>query len=382
VRDQLLGNAPKDYDVATSARPTQVRELFGFNRTLAIGESFGVISVLGPRSAGQIDVATFRQDDAYTDGRHPDSVHFSTAELDAQRRDFTINGLFYDPIADRVLDFVNGQRDLQSRVIRAIGDPAQRIAEDRLRMLRAVRFAARFEFEIEAQTLAAIQHSAPLIVQVSGERIANELRLMLSQPQRHKAFEDLCRTGLLAVLLPERIAEPVGDEARLRALESALARLPSERFEAALSVILFDLPERLRLVNDLSRRWRLSNEETEGVQWIISHVDLIHSADRQPWPGLQRALIKQWIHEAIAVATALASQPAQAAGIDFCRQRLAWPADRLNPAPLIDGNDLRSLNVPPGPIFRQILETVRDRQLSGELADKQQALALALSLLG
>src|SRR6185436_14620848 len=160
VRDQLMGQTPKDYDVATDAVPDRIRETFGKRRTLPIGAAFGVITALGPRGAGQIDVATFRRDAAYSDGRHPDAVTFSDAEHDAQRRDFTINGLFYDPLIGQVTDFVGGQEDLNRRVIRAIGDPLARIAEDKLRMLRAVRFAARFNFLLEEQTLAAIRQQA------------------------------------------------------------------------------------------------------------------------------------------------------------------------------------------------------------------------------
>ena len=152
VRDALLGRVPKDYDVATSARPGEIRALFGQKRTLAIGEAFGVITVLGRRPAGTIEVATFRQDAAYSDGRHPDAVLFSTPEQDAWRRDFTINGLFYDPVADCVLDFVGGQDDLREGLIRAIGQPRERFAEDKLRLLRAVRFAVRYGFQIETAT--------------------------------------------------------------------------------------------------------------------------------------------------------------------------------------------------------------------------------------
>src|SRR5688572_25996293 len=146
VRDELLGLVPKDYDVATSATPEQIRNLFGRRRTLAVGAAFGVITVLGPRAAGQIEVATFRTDAAYSDGRHPDAVTFTTAEHDAQRRDFTINGLFFDPVAQKIVDYVGGQDDIQRRIVRAIGDPRLRLREDRLRMLRAVRFAATFQF--------------------------------------------------------------------------------------------------------------------------------------------------------------------------------------------------------------------------------------------
>src|SRR5687768_15104483 len=168
VRDQILGIPPKDYDVATSALPEQIQDVFGRRKTLAIGASFGVITVIGPKGAGQIDVATFRRDAAYSDGRHPDSVSFTTAEQDALRRDFTINGLFFDPVNSEVIDYVGGQEDLRRGVVRAIGDPRQRIAEDKLRMLRAVRFAARFDFAIDAATLTAIQQQARELVIVSA----------------------------------------------------------------------------------------------------------------------------------------------------------------------------------------------------------------------
>src|SRR5690242_2559491 len=164
VRDELLGLTPQDYDVATSARPEQVRSLF--RRTIAVGMSFGVIEVLGPRTEGdwlKVQVATFRSDVSYSDGRHPDAVVFSSAREDALRRDFTINGMFFDPLENRLIDYVGGQEDLQARVLRAIGDPKQRFAEDKLRMLRAVRIATRFELEIEPATAEAIRVMAPQI---------------------------------------------------------------------------------------------------------------------------------------------------------------------------------------------------------------------------
>src|SRR5262245_28659892 len=203
VRDQLMDQTPKDYDVATDAVPDRIREIFGKRRTLPIGAAFGVITALGPKGAGQIDVATFRRDAAYSDGRHPDAVTFSDAEHDAQRRDFTINGLFYDPLTDQVIDFVGGQEDLKRRVIRAIGDPLARIAEDKLRMLRAVRFAARFDFAIDERTLAAIQQQAHELVIVSAERVAAELRLIFTHGSRGRGLELLAETDLLDVILPE-----------------------------------------------------------------------------------------------------------------------------------------------------------------------------------
>jgi len=193
VRDQMMGRRPKDFDVATSATPEQIRELFGRRRTLAIGAAFGVITVLGGKPLEPIEVATFRRDAAYSDGRHPDSVTFSSAEEDASRRDFTINGLFYDPVEKKVIDFVGGCEDMQRRVIRAIGCPRDRITEDKLRMLRAVRFAAALEFEIDEETFLAVREMADQIGVVSAERIAAEVTKMLIGRNRVRAPGFRCR---------------------------------------------------------------------------------------------------------------------------------------------------------------------------------------------
>ena len=214
VRDQLLGRVPHDYDVATSANPKEVRRLFGHRKTLAIGAAFGVITVLGPRGAGQIEVATFRRDAPYSDGRHPDSVTYSDAREDALRRDFTINGLFHDPLEDRVIDYVGGKRDLAAGLIRAIGEPRQRFREDKLRMLRAVRFAATFGFALEAQTRNTICEMAAEVTVVSAERIAVEMRRMLVSPGRSVAAGLLLETHLAEAVLPEVV--PKDDESRRR----------------------------------------------------------------------------------------------------------------------------------------------------------------------
>ena len=174
-----------DYDVATSAHPEEIRRVFKHRKTLAVGAAFGVMTVLGTRGAGQIEVATFRQDVGYSDGRHPDRIAFSSPELDAQRRDFTINGMFYDPLENRIIDFVGGEADLKNRIVRAIGDARQRIAEDKLRMLRAVRFASIFDFRLEESTLAAICDMASQVTVVSAERIADEMRIVLVHPKAH-----------------------------------------------------------------------------------------------------------------------------------------------------------------------------------------------------
>ncbi|HJT80904.1 MAG TPA: CCA tRNA nucleotidyltransferase, partial [Chthoniobacterales bacterium] len=196
VRDLVRGEKPKDFDVATDARPERVQSIF--HRTYAVGAHFGVIVVL--EDGFQFEVATFRSDGLYIDGRHPVDVHFSSAEEDARRRDFTINGMFYDPIASEVIDFVGGRSDLAAKIIRAIGDPAQRFAEDRLRMLRAIRFATVLEYEIEPGTWQAVVDRADTIQAISAERIRDELVKIFTSPNRLPGFDLLDRSGLLRVI--------------------------------------------------------------------------------------------------------------------------------------------------------------------------------------
>src|SRR5438128_10553743 len=199
VRDMVRGLIPKDYDIVTDARPEAVQTLFP--RTFAVGAHFGVIIVV--ENGFQFEVATFRSDDAYIDGRHPSAVHFSSPEEDAQRRDFTINGMFYDPVAEKVIDFVGGRADIDARLVRAIGDPAQRFAEDRLRMLRAVRFATVLDYQIDNKTWDALVANAPSINQISAERIRDELVRIFLSPNRVRGWELLDISGLLRAVLPE-----------------------------------------------------------------------------------------------------------------------------------------------------------------------------------
>lgn len=373
VRDELLGLAPKDYDVATSATPDQIRDAFGRRRTLAIGASFGVITVLGPRAAGQIDVATFRSDAAYSDGRHPDSVTFTTAEHDAQRRDFTINGLFFDPIAEKVVDYVGGQEDIARRVIRAIGDPCSRLSEDKLRMLRAVRFAAAFAFEIEPATLRAIQEMAAEVTTVSAERIGAEIRRMLLDKNRAVALELLRETKLLPHVLPE-VAQL--DAASFAEAKRRLAALDSPTLAVALATLLSGDPPAARAesASALGRRLRFTNKDIERTAWLLRHTDSIENAPRLPWPKLQRLLVHEGAIELVALREALSGPNDPAAA--FCRERLAWPADQLNPRPLLDGSDLIAHGLSPGPGFAPLLEQIRDAQLNGEINSRAEALAL------
>ncbi|HJQ78334.1 MAG TPA: CCA tRNA nucleotidyltransferase [Lacipirellulaceae bacterium] len=412
VRDELLGLVPKDYDVATSATPDDIRAIFGRRRTLAVGAAFGVITVLGPRAAGQIEVATFRTDAAYSDGRHPDAVIFTTAEHDAQRRDFTINGLFFDPVAQKIVDYVGGQEDIERRIVRAIGDARQRLREDRLRMLRAVRFAATFQFEIEPQTFAVIQEMAPDITSVSPERIGMEIRRMLLDPNRARAIQLLRDSRLLPHVLPEiadlsqtRFEETLRILSALRepTLSLALAALLSweqrvgstqrgvgsaERRERSTqysvqsteygvhgteSDVLLRAPCS-QLPALVGRRLRYTNKEIERAAWLLQQLPAILHALQQAWPSLQRILTHEGATELLALHEAMAGSDDPA--LAFCRERLAWPPERLNPPPLLDGAALIAHGLAPGPQFAQLLEQVRDAQLEGRIQTRDEALAL------
>ena len=287
VRDQLLGRTPKDYDVATNALPDQVRALFGRRRTLAIGAAFGVIAVIGPKAAGTVEVTTFRRDAPYSDGRHPDSVSFSSAEEDASRRDFTINGLFYDPSEQRVIDFIGGQEDLAHRRLRAIGDARHRFAEDKLRMLRAVRFAATFALSLDEETRAAIAAMAAEIRVVSPERVAMEMRRMLADPGRAAGVQLLLETRLAAAVLPE-IVPP--DETGRQRLDDTLARLSKLKddagFPLVLAVLLYPFAD-AEGAAAVCGRWRLSNKETERVDWLVRHHASLLDAPAMRWSMLQ-----------------------------------------------------------------------------------------------
>jgi tRNA nucleotidyltransferase/poly(A) polymerase len=376
VRDQLLNRVPKDYDVATDATPPQIRELFGRRRTLALGAAFGVITVLGPEGAGQIEVATFRQETTYSDGRHPDSVRFSTAEEDALRRDFTINGMFYDPIDERVIDFVGGQEDLGRRLVRAIGDPHERISEDKLRMLRAIRFAAVFDFELESETRQAVRRRAGEITVVSAERIAAEMRQMLVHVHRVRAVRLLLDTGLANAVLPEIVpADEDGEEALARSL-AVLARLEGPSLPVALAALLVNRVDRDN-AEEICRRWRLSNKEINTTGWLLGHHDSLRDARSKRWSQLQPVIIAEEVHELLTLgrAEALAGFD-DLEEVEWCRSLLERPREELDPKPLVTGDDLKEHGVPPGPAYRRLLERVREAQLDGEIHDRTEALAL------
>jgi tRNA nucleotidyltransferase/poly(A) polymerase len=391
VRDTLLGRQPKDYDVATNATPPAIRDVFRRRKTLEIGAAFGVVAVVGPRPAGTVEVTTFRHDEHYSDGRHPDAVTFSNAQDDAQRRDFTINGLFYDPLTGdesrRVIDFVGGVEDLGRRVVRAIGDPRARFAEDKLRLLRAVRFAAAFDFALDEATEAAARELAAQVITVSPERIAQELRLLLVYGNRSGGVRLLRRTGLLKAVLPEAAALTESDWERTLAV---LANLREPTFPLALAGLLRGIADRTAanggrgaVVEHVCRRWKLSNDERERARWLVEHDTSLRAARTLRWSQLQPLAICEGFAELVALDEA----DALAAGrgledVAHCRGLIAKPRDALDPAPFVTGDDLIRMGVPQGKVYKQILERVRAAQLDGEITDKQEALALVARLLG
>ncbi len=384
VRDELLGLRPKDYDVATSAVPAAVRGLF--RSVSEVGASFGVMLV---RIEGVVvEVATFREEGAYSDSRRPDAVRFSTPEADARRRDFTINALFLDPLrgGDGVIDYVGGRADLAARLIRAVGSPDDRLREDHLRALRGVRLAARLGFAIEAGTRAAIAAHASELRGVSRERVGEELRKMLAHPARAAAARDLEALGLDASAL---------DEPHVESGVPALGALPEDAgFAAALAAWAVDrrigalAPSAFAaaagaLGPEIARRWRrslcLSNEETDALADALGGLSTL--AGR--WESLTRAEKKRtasspWFPAASWILGA--RLPAIAARVAADTEDLAREPGGLHPPPLITGDDLEEAGLAPGPVFRRLLDAAYDAQLEHRVRNRAEALALAVQM--
>jgi putative nucleotidyltransferase with HDIG domain len=434
VRDLLLHREPADYDIATSATPAQVMEIFP--ETYAVGAQFGVVLVphypvppVGEPSAGDlqnakgshaVEVATFRSDLGYSDGRHPDEVRFSQdAREDVARRDFTINGMMLDPrvgeittgeiTTGEVLDFVGGRKDLDAGIIRAIGDPERRFAEDKLRMLRAVRFSARFEYNIEAETHAAIRRLAHEIQVVSRERVRDELTKMLVEGHGHRAFLLLDETGLLQEVLPEISAmkgveqppefHPEGDVFAHTLL--LLQNLPQPCPPAlAWGALLHDVgkpatfrraPDRIRfddhvdvgvkIAQEICARMRFSNDDTAQILSLVDNHMRFGHVFRMKESTLKRFLRLPRFGEHLALhrADSLASHR-NLSTYDFLQQKLAEiPPEKIRPVVLLTGDDLIAAGYAPGPRFREILEAVEDAQLEGRLTSHHAALEFVRS---
>ena len=378
VRDELLGRVPKDYDVATAALPDQVRAVFGKRQTLAIGAAFGVITVLGPRGAGQVEVATFRSDGGYTDGRHPAGVTFTNAREDAQRRDFTINGLFVDPLSGEVHDYVGGRDDLASGIVRAIGTPSLRFGEDHLRMLRAVRFAAFFGFALEEETRAAVVHMAHLVTTVSPERIAAELRAMVERPGRRRAFELLRETGLAREVLPEVCGLEAADHAAWDRTAAIVDALDEPQLPSLLATACDGLPG--DTLERLADRLRLSTRERKTAGWLCGAIAALGAADADSLAARPWSQVQPWLAHADAFLLAdllrarAANDAGPASGARWITDRLGLPREILDPPPLVGGADLLTAGVPAGPVLGRLLAAVRAEQLDGRVASREAAL--------
>ncbi len=393
VRDLLMGIEPLDYDVATSATPEEVRELFGYRRTLPVGAAFGVVIVLGkPSQSLQVEVATFRTDAAYSDGRHPDAVVFSTPQEDAQRRDFTINGMFYDPLAETVIDYVGGQADLQLGCLRAIGCAEDRIGEDKLRMLRAVRFAARFNFDIDSPTRQAIARHAAEVNCVSGERIWTEISKTLQTARPAWAVDEWYHLNLLQHILPELNA--VWPEQRVLAGRLLDAQHPSADWLDRLGALLWIASEHAsavesderkglldQIVQSLKGRLKVSNQVADILRFVIPAQRDLVDAQARPWSQMQPLLVSTYADRAVALFEARASLVNAASQAAAWRETVAWlhhklslPRAQLDPPPLLLGHDLIALGLRPSPRFRELLCEARQRQLDQLLAHRAAAL--------
>ena len=375
VRDLLLGHEPKDYDVATDARPEQIRAYF--RKTASVGAAFGVVLV---RDFGStIEVATFRSDGVYSDARRPDSIEFSSPELDAQRRDFTINALFLDPVTDEVIDFVDGRRDIEARVLRAVGDPEQRLKEDHLRALRAVRFAARYGLEIERGTREAIAKHAQELRGVSIERIGEEMRRMLLHPSRVRACELIDALGLDDAI--------IGDMSDFHA--DVMAGLPDDP-SYGLVLAALALGRGHGLDEDpapVCRRYRerldLSNGDRDTMRGVLKTTRAMHTGwDTMGIAGRRRLCGRADAGEALALYASWCG----VRGLDHA-SRIAdalrvWAESPggVCPEPLVDGGDLIAMGLEPGPAFKRVLDGVYDAQLEGRVSDADAARALARKL--
>jgi poly(A) polymerase len=436
VRDIVLGREPADYDVSTDATPEQVMRIFP--RTWAVGAQFGVVLV--PVESGEpaigsssqpilpdetmtgtdlttsqidkiaarshaIEVATFRSDGLYTDGRHPDEVRFSSeAKEDVHRRDFTINGLLLDPATDQVVDYVGGQKDIEQKIVRTIGPAERRFGEDKLRMLRAIRFAARFGYEIEDQTFAAIRSLAPQIHQVSRERVRDELTKMLTEGHARRAFELLDSSGLLHVVLPDvekmkGVAQPPqfhpeGDVwvHTLILLEQLKAGCPRT---LAWGALLHDIgkpptfrvaPDRIRFDNHVEvgeamaeticRELRMSNDDIEQIVALVGNHMRFGDTFKMKPSTLKRFLRLPRFEEHLEMhrIDCLASNGDLTVHSFLSQKLIDTPASEMRPAPLVTGHDLISMGHPPGPRFREILAALEDLQLEGKLTTRDEAL--------
>jgi poly(A) polymerase len=414
VRDILLGREPADYDISTDATPARVQELFP--HSLAVGAQFGVIVVLDEPAAedppgkarGQVEVATFRSDVGYSDGRHPDQVVYSkTPQEDVLRRDFTINALLLDPETQEVLDFVGGRDDLRTGIIRAIGKPEERFREDKLRMIRAVRFAARFRYAIHAATFSAIAKLAPEIHQVSAERLRDELTKLLTEGAARRGFELLDETRLLPEVLPE-IARMKGVEQppqfhpegdvwihTLMMLEGLTDGCSPT---LAWGVLLHDVGKPptftppvgpngrirfdqhvevgMKMAEEICRRLRFSNEDTAQIAALVENHLRFKDAPQMKTSTLKRFVRLDRFDEHLELHRLdCSSSHRNLENYEFVRRFLAeTPPEEVRPPRLVTGDDLKAFGFAPGPKFKEILDAVEEAQLNGSVLTREEGI--------
>ncbi|TVM00525.1 MAG: phosphohydrolase [Candidatus Brocadia sp. WS118] len=413
VRDMLMGKASADYDIATNALPQDVIKLF--EKTIPVGLQFGVVIVV--KNSNNFEVATFRTEGSYSDGRHPDYVTFSTPEDDVKRRDFTINGLLYDPIKNEILDYVGGREDISLGIIRTIGDPFERFTEDKLRMIRAARFACRFNFPIHPDTKEAIIQLAPQIHVVSAERIREELEKILTGPNPHIGIKLLDELHLLQEILPEvsnmkgvRQPEnyhPEGDVfvhtllclSKLAPLNETGMERPS--FTLAMGVLLHDIGktstfeelDRIRfnlhekvgadMTAKICDRLKTSNAEKDLIVWLVLKHLYFKDAQKMRQNKLKRLFANEGYPELAELCRidALASS-GDLSDYHFCQDMFSKLShEEVKPKPLITGHDLIAMGLKPGPVFKDILTKIEDGQLDGNLTTKEAAIEAAKTLI-
>lgn len=399
VRDMLLGRDPKDYDIATDARPEEVKSLF--QKTIPVGEKFGV--VIAVLEGENFEIATFRTEGAYSDGRRPDSVSFASVKEDALRRDFTINGLFFDPLSEKVLDYVEGRKDIEAKVIRTIGDPEKRFQEDKLRLLRAVRFASTLSFDIEKRTLMTVKRLAPEINRVSPERVREELVRVFTRSGAGRGLELLSEGGLLREILPEVEAmkgvnqpkefHPEGDVFVHTKLMLDQLEHPSVVLAFACLLhdvgkpLTYEVRDRIRfnehaevgasVAANILERLRFSNDEKEAIVLCVKN-HMRFKEVQQMRPGkLKRLLQSDTFHQELELHRIdCASSHGNLGNWEFLKKKLEeYGQEDIRPKPLLTGEDLLALGFSPGPLIGKILEEVKELQLEGELSSGEQALA-------
>jgi putative nucleotidyltransferase with HDIG domain len=398
VRDFLLNKTPQDYDIVTSAKPEDVQRIFP--RTIPVGAQFGVVLVV--LNGDSFEVASFRFDGPYLDGRRPSQVRYGTLQEDIMRRDFTINGMVYDPIENRVVDLVEGKKDLERRCIRAIGNPRERFEEDRLRVVRAIRFAASLNFAIDSVTFDAIKQSAATITQISWERIGEEITRILTEGGARRGFELLDETGLLKILLPEIEQmkgveqspdhHPEGDVFKHTLLTLSHLETPTETL--AYGCLLHDVGKPVcfhqeagritfyghtdrgaEMAEAILKRLKRGRAAWERVAYLVKNHLRHTQAPKMRLSTLKRFLREEGIDELLELARIDAlSSSGDLQHYRFCQERLSeMQEEEIRPEPLLRGKDLIGMGYIPGPIFAEILQRVEDAQLGGELTSRQEA---------